>query len=65
MRKKMSARRIAPFAAVATLLASCTSENPGDTPAADRAGTAGAGGSARYTTWRTYSGGAHASQYSA
>jgi quinoprotein glucose dehydrogenase len=52
MRRRIGTQRVAPFAiAFGGLLASCTTGGPD----AERP----------YTTWRTYSGGAHAAQYSA
>ena len=59
------ARRVALFAIAIATLASCTAENPGDTADANRPEAAAGNEPARYTTWDTYSGGAHASQYSA
>jgi quinoprotein glucose dehydrogenase len=60
------ARRVAPFVvAVGALLASCSAENPSDAAGTERTRESARGDSATYTTWRTYSGGGHASQYSA
>jgi quinoprotein glucose dehydrogenase len=65
MRTTARARRAAPLAVVlGSLVAACTGGSDTEAPAAAADGTALAT-TTTYTTWRTYSGGGHAAQYSA
>ena len=68
MRKTTRARRAAPVAILLGSLVACTGGSDTEAPAPPTAGAAPSGPTptaTTYTTWRTYSGGAHASQYSA